>query len=88
MTESWGWTVAPPSRVWVGMDDDIVDLIRTLSTRVGMIMEDESVDALMMPQAGPDTINAKLERLDDAALSISAIINAARALQRSFGNVR
>ena len=86
--ESWGWTVAPPWRVWVGMDDDIGDLSRALCTRAGMIMEDASVDALMMPRAGPDTINAKLERLDDAALEISATINAARALQRSFGNVR
>ena len=70
------------------MDDDIGDLIGALCTRAAMIMEDASVDALMMPRAGPDTINAKLERLDDAALAISAIVNAARALQRSFRNVR
>ena len=70
------------------MNDDIRDLIRALCTRAGMIMEDASVDALMFPQAGPDTINAKLERLADAALAISEIVNAARALQRSFGHVR
>ena len=70
------------------MDDDIVDLIRALCTRAGMIMEDASVDALMMTAGNPDTINAKLARLADAALAISAIINAARALQRSFGSVR
>lgn len=87
-TESWGWTVAPPSRVRVGMDDDIVDLIRALCTRVGMIMEDASVDALMMSAGDPETMNAKIKRLADAALEISAIINAARALQRSFKNVR
>ena len=70
------------------MDDDIVDLIRVLCTRAGMIMEDASVDALIMSPGNPDSINAKLERLADAALAISAIINAAQALQRSFGNVR
>ena len=70
------------------MDDDIGDLVRALCTRAGMIMEDASVDALMTSAGDPDAINAKLERLADAALAISAIINAARALQRSFGNVR
>ena len=62
------------------MDDDIGDLIRALCTRAGMIMEDASVDALIMSPGNRDTINAKLERLADAALEISAIINAARAL--------
>lgn len=64
------------------MDDDIGDLISALCTRAGMIMEDASVDALMMRADDPDAINAKLERLADAALAISAIINAAQALQR------
>ena len=81
-TESWGWTVAQPWRVWVGMDDDIGDLIRALCTRAGMIMEDASVDALMMPQADLGAMAAKLERLSNAARTISAIVDAARALQR------
>ena len=70
------------------MEDDIRDLIGALCTRAGMIMEDASVDALMMSAGDPDALNAKLGLLADAALAISAIINAARALQRSFGNVR
>lgn len=69
------------------MDDGIVDLIRALCTRSGMIMEDASADALIMSPGNPEAMNAKLERLADAALAISAIINAAQALQRSFGNV-
>ena len=51
-------------------------------------MEDASVDALVMSADGPDTINAKLGRLADAALAISAILNAACVLQRSFGSGR
>ena len=70
------------------MDDDIGDLIGALCIRAAMIMEDASVDALMMSAGDPDTINAKLELLADAALEISAIINAAQALKRSFGKVR
>ena len=50
-----------------------------------MIMEDASVDALMMSADDPDTISAKLGCLAEAALAISALLNAARALQRSFG---
>ena len=65
-----------------------MELIRALCARAGMIMEDASVDALMMSAGDPDTINAKLELLADAALEISAIINAAQALKRSFGKVR
>lgn len=87
-TESWGWTVAPPWCVWVGMDDEIGDLIRALCTRAGMIMQDASTDALIMSADDPDTINSKLERLADAAHAISDIVDAARALQRSFGSVR
>ena len=56
-TESWDWTVAPPWLVWVGMDVNLVDLIRALCTRAGMIMEDASVDALMMRADDPDTIS-------------------------------
>lgn len=65
------------------MDEDIVDLIHTLCTRAGMIMEDVSVDALSMPGTDPSAIAAKLERLADAAQAISAMVDAARALQRS-----
>ena len=70
------------------MDDDVIDLLRALCTRAGMIMEDASVEVLSMPGAGPSAMTAKLERLADAALAISAIVDAARALQRSFGNLR
>lgn len=65
-----------------------MDLIRALCTRASMIMEDASVDALMMSAVGPVEMAARLVRLSDAALAISAIVDAARALQRSFGNVR
>ena len=66
------------------MDDDADDLIRKLCTRAGMIMEDASVDALLMPGADPEAIGAKLERLGDAAHAISAIVAAARALQSLY----
>lgn len=62
------------------MDDDVVDLIRTLCTRAGMIMEDASVEALLMPAADPQALSAKLDQLADAAKAISAIVAAARAL--------
>ena len=70
------------------MDDDIRDLIRALCTRAGMIMEDASVDALIMSADDPDIVNAKLGLLADASLAISAIVNAARVLRGSFGNGR
>lgn len=64
------------------MDDDTADLIRKLCTRAGMIMEDASVEALIMPVIDASSIDAKLALLADAAYAISAIVAAARVLNR------
>ena len=81
--ESWYWTVGGQERLCLRMDEDTFDLIRTLCTRVGMIMEDASVEALFLPAADTRALSAGLDRLSDASGTISAIVAAARALNRS-----
>ena len=58
------------------MPEDTDDLIRHLCTRVGMIMEDASVVALMMERAD----EKKIRELEEVSQRIAALIAAAAAL--------
>jgi hypothetical protein len=62
------------------MDHETADLIQRLCTKAGMIMEDASVDALMLGATDPQTISARLMRIAEAAEDISTIVAAARVL--------
>lgn len=64
----------------VPMDENIDDLIVQLCTRIGMIMEDASVTALIVGGMLPsDRLNV-IEELEGAAKRIDALVAAARAL--------
>ena len=60
------------------MDDDDIALIRQLSTRVGCIMEDTSVVALIWEDGL--ALEARVAKLSVAANDIHALVAAARAL--------
>jgi hypothetical protein len=60
------------------MDDDDIALIRQICTRVGCIMEDSSVIALIWDDGL--TLDARLAKLSVAANDIHALVAAARAL--------
>jgi hypothetical protein len=62
-----------------------LNLIRGLCTRVGMIMEDASVEALTIPTE-EGALRDRLMRLADVAHAISAIVAAAGVLSRSNGH--
>jgi hypothetical protein len=80
--KSWIWTVAPTCGVRPRMDDDTLNLIHQLCTRAGMIMEDVSMDALLIPERSAGAVSEKLVRLGSAAEAIRALITAASALSR------
>lgn len=61
------------------MDDDTMNLIRTLCTRVGMLMEDASVEALTIPTE-EGALRDRLLHLADVVHAISALIAAAGVL--------
>jgi hypothetical protein len=81
--KSWIWTVVRSWGVCNGMDDDTADLVQTLCTRAGMIMEDLSVEALTISGADRVAVGAGLTLLADGAKTISALIAAASALSCS-----
>ena len=61
------------------MDENEVELIRLLYTRVGMIMEDASVIALAL--GGPERFDDDaVEALEQASAKISSLLAAARSL--------
>ena len=60
------------------MDDDTIELIQQLCTRVGMIMEDASPVALITEPA--DDLSEKVEALRRATSRASALVAAADAL--------
>lgn len=60
------------------MDDDDIALIRQLCTRVGCIMEDNSVIALIWNDGL--AIDARLAKISSAANDINALVAAAGAL--------
>lgn len=62
------------------MDKDTVLLIRQLATRVGMIMEDASAEAVLMKCEDRSELADALERLEAAAHGASLLIRTAQAL--------
>jgi hypothetical protein len=60
------------------MDDDETALIRQLCTRIGCIMEDSSIVALIWDDGL--TLDARLATLSAAAKNIHALVAAAQAL--------
>jgi hypothetical protein len=64
------------------MDEEAIDLIRRLSTRIGAIMEDESVVALVWKDPEQVSMPERLERLEEAGKAISALAAAAKVLMR------
>ena len=71
------WTCATPCRLVSAMDDDIA-LIRQLCTRVGCILEDTSIIALIWDDGL--AIDARLAKILAAASDINALVAAAGAL--------
>lgn len=61
------------------MDDDMIELVRRLCVKAGMIMEDASAVALLLP-ADPSLLIDTLDRLDKALATGSACIHAAKAI--------
>lgn len=62
------------------MDDDTRELISLLTTRVGMLMEDGSVDALTCGGKSAADITAVLDGLEKSIVRMAALIGAAKAL--------
>ncbi len=59
------------------MDEYTLELIQQLCTRVGMIMEEASDEALLTTETEPVAMREKLERLSYAAEVIVALVAAA-----------
>lgn len=62
------------------MDDDTAELIAQLCTRVIMSMEDVCELALTIRSVDREERSARLARLKEASLGISALVDAAIAL--------
>jgi hypothetical protein len=63
------------------MDDDTRDLVNQLCTRIGMIMEDASVLALIISSVDQADRVERLTQLAHASARISALVRAAMALE-------
>lgn len=66
------------------MDDDTTaqDLVDQLATRIGAIMEDTSVVALILAPRGDPARYEAIDDLEHAARQITALVGAIRALGR------
>ncbi len=64
----------------VGMDEARLDLIAQLCTRVGTIMEDASVVALMVGGGEEGDLHDALDHLERASARITGLLSATRAL--------
>lgn len=80
--ESWIWTVSRGGRLCAGMDDDTAELIRALLTRAGMIMEDASLDAIMLTGSHAD-LSSQIVSVRRANDVVGALVRAAAALRGS-----
>lgn len=75
-----GYGLRRPLKAWSPMDDDTRELIGILATRVGMLMEDHSVDALTCRKLSAEEIAAKLSDLESTVSKMGALLAAARSL--------
>jgi hypothetical protein len=65
------------------MDSDDHELIRRLCTKAGTIMEGMSVNAIAASGFLPGRIKQTLAELEIAAAQITALVNAARAVNEA-----
>jgi threonine synthase len=80
--ESCVSTAARACRCVRAMDEDTLEVIQALCTRVGMIMEDASAEALMMRAVGVTATSEKLAQLARAVEAIATLLFAAQAFCR------
>lgn len=66
----------------IAPDDDVRELVVSLLTRVGMIMEDASPMAILAAHQGPELAKT-IEQLEEASDAIGALIKAAKVLVRA-----
>lgn len=66
----------------VVVDDQALDLIRQLCTRIGMIMEDEAETALIWDEEPRAGLPERLDQLIEAGASITRLAEAAMVLLR------
>lgn len=67
------------ARQW-GMDDDTKDLIASLSTRIGMVMEDASLVALTGARGSAAEMASTVARIELASAQIAVLVQATRVL--------
>lgn len=79
--KSWIWTWLQACRFVRAMDEDAADLVVQLCTRIGMIMEDASVEALTIRGVPAEEREQALTKLAAAGEQISALFRAAISIQ-------
>ena len=62
------------------MDKDNDDRIRDICTRIGSIMEDASIAALIWKPPARQTVEERLNMLDDAQRAIAELVSEARSV--------
>lgn len=62
------------------IDAESFDLVRRLCTRIGAIMEDESVTALIWSDADEVQLSERLTHLEEAGRAISILAAAAKII--------
>jgi hypothetical protein len=70
------------------MDDDVMELIVSLCTRAGMIMEDVSLIAVTMPRTWSADAQSALDQLASATLTMAEMVATARSLAVWAGSGR
>jgi hypothetical protein len=64
------------------MDENAVDLVVQLCTRIGMVMEDAGPEAITIAGMDHDCRRAAIQGLDTSIAEMRALIDAAMALWR------
>lgn len=64
------------------MDENAADLVVQLCTRIGILMEDASVEAVTIARMDPDGRLATVRSLDATISEMRALLDAAKALSR------
>jgi hypothetical protein len=62
------------------VDDDLLDLIRQLSTRAGMMLEDASVVAVLVGRLSPDELQKAIGEAHATSIRATVLLEAASAL--------
>ena len=72
--------LAAPSSIPVRMDDIDEKLIKLLCTKIGMLMEDHSAQAVMIGIKAADEQKAAVDELVRASKKIEALVTAAHSI--------